>query len=192
MSSSEPPALPNTNGNGGHLFLIGYRGSGKSTVGPLVARRLQFPWLDSDDRIQQQQGCSIAEIFARGGESEFRRLESRVLNEITNTGNPPSVLSLGGGAILAETNRRLMSERGWTVWLTAPAEILMERIAGDQRSGDQRPNLTATGGMSEVIDVLRQREPLYRAAADAEVSVVGKSAEAVAEEIEALWRGRGA
>ena len=85
------------------IILIGLPGSGKSTVGRLLARRLQLPFVDSDHAIEQRLGCSIREFFEREGEARFRDVEQAVLDELTQ--GPPCVLSTGGGAVLRPTNR---------------------------------------------------------------------------------------
>lgn len=171
-----------------HLFLIGYRGSGKSTVGALVAQELDRPWLDTDSLIQQQQGCSIAELFSRGGEGEFRRLERELLEQITASDQPPAVISLGGGAILDPVNQQRIRQRGATVWLTASAETLHQRIQSDPDSVSTRPPLTTVGGASEVAQLLQQRQPLYQQVAQWQISVEDRTPQEVARQIVNWWR----
>jgi len=167
-----------------HLFLIGYRGTGKTTVAQLVAGRLGWPWLDTDVEIERQAGQSIAEIFARSGESAFRDWETRVLEESLKC--QAAVIALGGGIILRERNRKLLQPGGKTVWLTALPETLWKRIAQDAMTAGRRPNLTTGGGLNEIEEILAKRLPLYRECADWVVDTEGKSPAEVARDILAL------
>ncbi len=163
-----------------HLFLIGYRGSGKTTVARLLADRLQRNWVDSDVWIEQHAGRTIREIFAEDGETGFRDWETQAIQQISS--NPqPLVIALGGGAILREQNRRLLRELGHTVWLQAEPEQLARRIAGDQTTADRRPSLTGLGVLEEIQTVLKAREPLYREAAQWIIQTASLSPEDVAD-----------
>ncbi|HEX3727753.1 MAG TPA: shikimate kinase, partial [Pirellulales bacterium] len=150
-----------------HLVLIGYRGTGKSQVARLMAQRLDWPWVDTDDEIERRSGRTIAAIFAEQGETAFRDLESQVLADLPQ-GNR-SVLALGGGAVLRPQNRAIIRQLGTVVWLTAAAETLAARIAADHATAARRPNLTAGGGISEIIATLAARQEVYRECADFQV-----------------------
>lgn len=145
------------------VSLIGYRGCGKSSVGPLLAARLGCACIDSDDEIERYAGRSIREIFDTDGEAGFRQLETRVLRELVQ--QSMAVIATGGGAVLAEANRRLLKQAGPVVWLQASADTLAARILGDQLSGQRRPSLTGQPTEQEVADVLNIRLPLYQQAA---------------------------
>jgi shikimate kinase len=168
------------------LFLIGYRGTGKTTVAALLAAELGCAWQDADAEIEVRAGRSIADIFAQGGEVAFRNWESRVLDELSAAGT--QVLALGGGVILRPENRALLRSRGKTVWLTAQPETLWRRIVEDRASAGRRPNLTADGGLREVEQILAERLPLYRESADWVVDTEDKSPNEVARDILALVR----
>ncbi|HEX4142144.1 MAG TPA: shikimate kinase [Pirellulales bacterium] len=170
-----------------NLFLIGYRGTGKSTVGRRVAEQLGRPFFDSDVEIEHRQGRSIAEIFAGEGELRFRELEAAVLDELSRGSG--SVLALGGGIVMRPGNRAKLKTRGRTAWLVARPATLWQRIVDDQATGHRRPNLTAAGGLAEVVEVLARRLPVYRECADWVVDTEGKTADDVAGEIVALVRG---
>ncbi|HSR51636.1 MAG TPA: shikimate kinase [Acidobacteriota bacterium] len=113
-----------------HIFLVGFMGCGKSTVGRLLAHRLARPFIDLDGEIEEAAGRSIARIFAEDGEAAFRRLESRALGQVA--GRPPAVVALGGGAFCQSGNRKKVAESGSSLWLQAPVEILLQRVGGDQ------------------------------------------------------------
>lgn len=174
-----------------HLFLAGYRGTGKTAVAQVLSERLRMQAVDLDDEIQEAAGRSIAEIFAGGGESEFRRLESERLAEIA--AGPARLIALGGGAVLREENRRVIRQTGRCVLLTASVETLAQRVAGDAASGAQRPALTSLGQAEEIRQLLDARKTAYQAAADHVVDTEGKSVQQVADEIAAWWaKERGA
>jgi shikimate kinase len=170
------------------LFLIGYRGSGKTTVGKYVSEKLGMPWLDLDQSIELSIGEPIKEFFVSRGEEAFRDVESRVLEECSNL--PSHVLSLGGGAVLREDNRQVLVRSGWTVWLRCSTDVLAARLYKDQITGRSRPSLTGGDVVSEIEQVMRVREPIYRASADWDVDVGVLEAEEVSERIAQWYRAR--
>ena len=164
------------------IVLIGYRGSGKSTVGRRLADRLWWKFADSDDAIVQRAGRSIREIFQQQGEPVFRDLEASVIAELCAL--PDHVLALGGGAVLREENRQAMRAGGnKVVYLRCDPEALYQRIHSDPATSDSRPNLTAAGGLEEVRELLAQREPLYRSVATAELDVTNLDAIEVVQRV---------
>ena len=168
------------------VFLIGYRGSGKTTVSRELARRLGFECIDADDEIELRAGKSITEIFADDGEAAFREIESNVVADLCRLRR--TVVALGGGAIMSEVNRTELRLAGTVVWLVANVATIAERVAADESTRTRRPNLTAGGGLSEIETVLAMREPIYRACATFEVDTDGKAPEAVVDEIMAKLR----
>lgn len=169
-----------------HLILIGYRGTGKTTVGRVLAARLGRAFFDADELVEAVAGCSIADIFARSGEPEFRDREAAALAELC--GRPPAVLATGGGAILRESNRALLKASGFVVWLSAPPEVLWARICADTATAARRPPLTSKSGSDEVRALLAAREPLYRETAQFVVDCGSASPETVADAILSAWR----
>ena len=141
------------------VTLIGYRGCGKSSVGPLLALRLGCNCVDSDDQIEARAGKSIRDIFATDGVDAFRKLETDVLADLIQQEN--IVIAAGGGAILAEVNRQRLQAAGPVVWLRATVRTLAARICGDGTSVDRRPSLTGKSVEVEVAEVLKARLPLY-------------------------------
>lgn len=163
------------------IALIGYRGTGKTTVAQLLARRLGWDWVDADVEVELRAGKSIAAIFTDEGEPTFRDLEAQVVAELC--GRERCVLALGGGAILRETNRPVIATCQAVVWLRASAEVLAERITQDTTTAARRPNLTNHGGRTEIEALLAQREPFYRGCATLEVDTESKEPAEIADEI---------
>ena len=171
---------PSTRGSS--LVLIGYRGTGKSTVGRILASRLGWSFFDLDREIEARSGRSVREIFEKGGESTFRDIEERTLAELTE-GLGRSVLATGGGAILRKANRERLREFGFVAWLTADPSELGRRIEADRRGLADRPALTSAGTLAEIIQVLEVRTPLYMELAHAVIETDDKSPDQVADAI---------
>jgi shikimate kinase len=148
------------------ITLIGYRGSGKSTVAQALAARLNWGWFDADAVVEEAAGCTIKDIFAAHGESGFRERERRVIAELLT--RDKIVLAAGGGAILNHETRREMKAAGPVVWLQASVARLAARIESDPATAGRRPNL-AGGGIDEISRLLAEREPLYRECASLSV-----------------------
>jgi len=164
------------------LTLVGYRASGKTTVGARLARLLDRPFIDADVAIAGALGQPIAAFFAAHGEAAFRDREAQTLTAIL-AGDAALVLATGGGAVLRGDNRRLLRERGGlVVYCHAPAAVLQARLRAD--SGG-RPSLTGADVADEVPTLLAQRDPLYRQVADAVVDA-DRPIETVADAILAL------
>jgi shikimate kinase len=166
------------------LYLIGYRGTGKTTVGQVLAERVGWTFLDADVVLEATAGKSIKEIFAAEGEVGFRDREAQNLRELSVRSQ--SIVATGGGIILREENRRVLKETGFVAWLTAPVDEIAARMAADPSTGDRRPNLTV-GGTIEIAELLKQRESLYRDCADLEIDTNGRSPEFVVERILMQW-----
>lgn len=163
------------------LSLVGYRTSGKTTVGRLVAERLDRGFLDCDEYIEQRTGLTIAEIFQKCGESYFRELESQALENLTRRDG--IVLATGGGAVLRYKNIQLLQRCGTVVHLAVSAEEAFKRMVKDPKSERTRPALTDLDLMAEIREHLRVRGPHYSTAAAFSVAVDGQNADAVARQI---------
>ncbi len=187
MPIADPPdgARPR---RGRGLVLIGGRGTGKSTVGWLIAARAGRPFIDSDREIEVRSGRSIRAIFDELGEPAFRDWEESTLARLAAEA-PEAVLATGGGAILREANRNVLRGFGLVAWLTAnPAE--MGRRLQAHRSGlAERPALTPAGTLDEIVAVLAARQPLYASLADVTIATDGLTPTEVAETLLALWPG---
>jgi shikimate kinase len=164
-----------------HLFLIGYRGTGKTTIARPLAQTLGCPWVDADQHLEQQCGRSIAELFELEGEAGFRAKESAILAELV--ARPPCVIATGGGVVLSKANRELLRASGSIVWLTADGDTIARRLAADPISNLSRPPLTCQPPRDEIHDLLTAREPLYRACADLQVDTSNRTPEDVVQAI---------
>jgi shikimate kinase len=138
------------------ICLVGLPGSGKTTVGRQLAKRLQRPFVDSDHAIEQRIGCSIRTFFDREGEEAFRDVEEQVIAELTQ--ESPRVLSTGGGAVLRAANRRNLRDAGQVIYLKSSPEELFRRLRYDS----SRPLLQVADPMARLRDLYAQRDPLYR------------------------------
>lgn len=165
-----------------NIYLIGYRGTGKSSVAPILAQKLGpgWNWLDLDAELERRAGRSIAQIFQTDGETVFRDLEAEELARAAALDQ--MVVATGGGVIGRDTNCELL-QKGWIAWLVASPPTILSRVRGDNTTSGRRPNLTTQGGLEEIEQLLAKRTPIYRRLADLEVSTECQSAEAAAEEI---------
>jgi shikimate kinase len=163
------------------IFLIGYRGTGKTTVARELALRLGFEVVDADDIIERQAGKPISRVFAENGEAAFRDFETKTVAGLSRERR--MVVGLGGGAVLRQENRKAICGAGPVVWLTASVDTILARLAADPGTADRRPNLTPVGGREEIEELLALRTPLYRECATLIVETDGKSAAEVADEI---------
>jgi len=138
------------------ISLIGLPGSGKSTVGRQLARRLQLPFSDSDHAIEARLGCPIREFFEREGEDRFRDIEAEVIDGLSQQG--AGVLSTGGGAVLRPQNRERLRARGKVIYLKSHPEELIRRLRHDTN----RPLLQVADPMAKLRELFATRDPLYR------------------------------
>jgi shikimate kinase len=159
-----------------NIILTGFMGTGKSSIGKMLAVRLGYRYVDLDVLIVEQAGEPINEIFAREGEPHFRSLETRMLANLA--GEKGLVLSTGGGAVIAEENRRLLHDLGVIVNLTASAEEIQHRLQHEH----DRPLLNDNRSQERIVSLLEAREPFY-ADADVRIETSGKSVDEVLNEI---------
>ncbi len=151
-----------------NIFLIGYRCSGKTTVGKALALRLNFNFVDTDAMLVQKYGLIIAKIIAEKGWQKFRKMEEAVIKKVCNQKH--QVVAFGGGAVLSHQNITAIQNNGKSVWLQVTPEIVRQRMLQDKSTPDMRPALTSLNLMDEITQTLKQREPLYRRAMDFAVS----------------------
>lgn len=171
-----------------HLFLTGFRGTGKTTVGQLLAAKLQRPFIDLDHQIERVTKKNVRSIFADVGEEGFREIEANCLASVVV--NAPAVISLGGGAVLRESNRKIIQQTGICIWLKATAENILSRLADDQRSPDQRPALTTLPPLDEIKHLLEVRDAAYRSVASAAFDTDTGDCNAIADQIIQWWQAK--
>jgi shikimate kinase len=159
--ATDPTRIPPAGPDGARpIFLVGMMGVGKTTLGRQLAAALGREFVDLDHAIEARCGVRIATIFDIEGEEGFRRRETATLDEYTR--RPGLVLATGGGAVLAEANRRMLSERGCVVYLRAGADELYRRVSRDRN----RPLLRTADPRQRIVDLLARREPLYESVAE--------------------------
>lgn len=139
------------------IVLVGLPGSGKSTVGRHLARRLQLPFRDSDHVIEERIACPIREFFAREGEDAFRALEEEVIRELTGAGGE-GVIATGGGVVLRRANRERLRETSQVIYLRSSPEEVFRRVRHDT----SRPLLQVDDPLARLRELYAQRDPLYR------------------------------
>ena len=151
------------------VFLIGPMGAGKTTLGKRLARALNLDYCDCDEELVERTGASISLIFDVEGESGFRDREANLLDELTQREN--LVLATGGGIVLRESNRKILRERGFVIYLHAPLERLFERT----RKDSSRPLLQTENPLESLRNILDERGPLYEQTADLSVDTDERS-----------------
>jgi len=168
-----------------NIFIVGPMGSGKSTVGKIISSELFLNFFDTDEEIEARTGASIDWIFDLEGEEGFRKRESKILEEMVQQNS--IVLSTGGGIILSESNRELLSSRGTVFYLATPIAVQLERTSKDK----DRP-LLKNGDPGKILEELHvARENLYEGVADYIVNTEGKSSQEVSTEIIKLVKNYG-
>ena len=173
-----------------NIVLIGYRCSGKTAVGKILATELGKDLLDTDALLEENAGCSIETIVSRRGWDHFRGIEKRLVEEVSRKDN--LIISTGGGVVVDEGNVKNLKRNGWVVWLNGKAEVLKDRMDKEQRSGKIRPSLTGTDPLEEIKQVLDVRTPLYEQAATLVVDTSTLSLREVADLVmkrlpQSLW-----
>ncbi|MCX7820243.1 MAG: shikimate kinase [Brevinematales bacterium] len=143
-----------------NIYLIGFRGSGKTTLGKILAKELHREFVDIDRLIEEKEREKISQIFNKKGEEYFRKIESLILKEISVKDN--QVVSTGGGIVISEENRKIIKETGITIYLTTDIETTHKRIQFDKN----RPQLTDKSPLEEIKFLIEKRRPYYEELAD--------------------------
>jgi shikimate kinase len=170
--------------NAKHLILIGLMGAGKTTVGERCAKKLDRPFVDTDEIIEAVAGLTISEIFEAEGEAGFRARELQAVIDAC-AAPVPSVIACGGGAVLDPGNRSRLRAAGFVVWLRAAAEVLAERVADE---APERPLLAKHGAAATLERLAAVREPSYEAVAGATVDTDGRTVDEVADAVVEVFR----
>jgi XRE family aerobic/anaerobic benzoate catabolism transcriptional regulator len=165
------------------LSLVGLRGAGKSTIGPLLAERLNVPFIEIDDRIAKSAGLSLAEIFDVGGSSLYKEFEARVIEELVSAPGG-AVLAAGGSIVTSSDSWQVLREHTRTIWLRASPQSHLERVI---HQGDLRPIEGRPDALRELSDILNARTPLY-AMAHITLDTEALGRDGVVNRLEALMR----
>lgn len=172
-------------GTSNSIWLVGYRGTGKTTVAQVLATRLGWSWIDMDSEIERRAGKSIASMFADEGERYFRDRERETLAELILRDRV--VVATGGGVVTGVENRRLLARVEMVVWLRAKPETILARITTDKTSGSRRPNLTPRGGIEEIQTLLGERAGWYAETARIAIDTDGITPDDIARTILSHW-----
>ncbi len=146
-----------------NIYLIGFRCTGKTTLGKMIAQKLGWSFVDLDAMVTDRAGKTVEALVAESGWEKFRRFEKEVLGEVSR--QKGIVVATGGGIVLDPENSARLKNTGHVIWLTASPEVIVKRMKIDTSNLHQRPSLTGEGMIDEVEEVLKEREALYRAAA---------------------------
>lgn len=179
MMSSNPNPGETADGPG-NIFLVGLMGAGKTSVGRMLARRLNMEFFDADSEIERITGVKIPVIFEIEGETGFRAREEKMIEQLSAMNG--IVLATGGGAVIAETNRRFLKSRGRVIYLRAAPEDLWRRTRRDRN----RPLLQTADPLGKLRTLHEQRDPLYREVADLIVDTGSQSVAHLTSKIQQL------
>ena len=164
-----------------NIILIGYRCTGKTSVGRILSERLCLPFFDTDDLIIEQAGMSISKIVEEGGWDLFRRKEKETIKSLSSMRD--SIIATGGGVFENQENGEVLRKNGLFVWLTADAKTITERMLADQTSPARRPSLSDDKIYTETAMILKRREPAYRELADLTIDTSERNIDSIADEI---------
>lgn len=168
-----------------NIILIGYMGSGKTTVGKKLVKLMGYTFLDTDELIEQQQGRTISEIFAADGEEAFREMETKLLEQMLEEKKEQLVISTGGGMPLREENRTLLAGLGAVFYLKLEPETVYSRIKDDTK----RPLLQCDNPLARIKEMLAVRGPIYESATQNIIQVDGMKQNEIAELIQKKFVG---
>ena len=164
-----------------NIFLIGYRCTGKTSLGQAISEKIGWKFVDADALLMKNCGKTVTDIVAQGGWSLFRKLEKDTLEIICR--NRHQVVATGGGVVTDDENIELMKQSGVVVWLRATPDIILQRMIQDPHTDDLRPTLTDHELRIEIEDTLKERIPRYRIAMNVDVDTEGKTLPQISSEV---------
>ncbi len=164
------------------ILLTGFRATGKSLVGKLLAERLRMEFLDTDEILCSQLDCCVADYVVQCGWDRFRRLEQALLQKLCEKSGV--VIAAGGGAVLHEQAWQSLCHDSVSIWLRADERTIENRLSTDEHSPQQRPSLTGKDPRREVRELLAERVPLYRKGSDFAIRTDGRIPRELVDEIE--------
>lgn len=158
-----------------NIILVGFMGSGKSSIGRLLHQSLGYQLIDTDRIIEEQTGKTISDIFSQDGETVFRELETNLLQELTSAETSKHIISTGGGMVSSPENRALLRQLGFVVWLKCSTEEIYKRTS----KNNDRPLLQCKDPVKTIDKLLQERSPLYAQTAHLEINTTGLSLDEV-------------
>ncbi|HHT9111270.1 MAG TPA: shikimate kinase [Candidatus Brocadiaceae bacterium] len=164
-----------------NIILIGFRGTGKTSIGRILGRELDMKFTDADEYLEKREGKTIKDIFAEGGEKLFRDIEVQVIAELSLLNN--TIIATGGGAVLRGENVRRLKKHGIMILLDADVDTVYKRISKDIHTQQRRPSLTNRDTYEEIEYLLAYRRPIYDRIADFVVETTHGSPREVARKI---------
>jgi len=164
-----------------NVVLIGYRGTGKTSVGKRLAEKLHVSFYDTDEIVETEAGSSIKEMVTEKGWEYFRKRERDAIR--TAASQERDVIATGGGAVMDAKNADILKKNGTLIWLFADARTIVGRIENDLRSCTQRPSFSGGDLLQETIHILEEREPVYRRLADFSVDTTARGIDETVDEI---------
>lgn len=163
------------------IVLIGYRCTGKTSVGKIISERLHLPFYDTDDLIAEKAGKTIKAIVDEKGWPVFRQIEKETIRDLVSV---HAVIAPGGGAIMDEENAASLKENGFVIWLKAEPQAIAQRLRKDVATTELRPSLTGSkDAMEEVVEVLKVRTPVYQRHADLSIDTTNIGIDETAERV---------
>ncbi len=161
------------------IILIGFRCTGKTTIGKELAKKLNWNFIDLDEKIQKREGKSIKEIVKEKGWDYFREIEKKEMKNFKNLKNV--IIALGGGSVIHQEEMKNLSDKSLVVWLYSSPEIILKRIKEDKKTDFQRPPLKNTNLEEEIETVLKERNPLYEKFSQLKIDTDKKSIKEITE-----------
>jgi shikimate kinase len=171
-----------------NIVLIGYRGSGKSTVGRKLAARLKLKFVDTDDLIEKSQGVTISDLVKSHGWGHFRKLERNTIEEISKEDR--LIIAPGGGAVLDSDNVKALKKNGVIIWLKADRQILLKRLNQDPGTNTRRPTLTGKETSEELKEIMSLREPIYERVSEIQIDTSKIDTDTVVENVLTVLKGK--
>lgn len=172
-----------------NIILIGFRCTGKTTVGKALSQHLKLEFIDADDYLEKKHGYAIRDMYQKKGESSFRLMEADTLSELARMDG--KVIACGGGAVLWYKNIRNLKRNAIMILLESDAATVFERMKRDPRTAAQRPPLSTRDPYDEIVEQMELRRPYYFKAADHRVETQSKTVEMIVDEVLSILRRSG-
>jgi len=171
-----------------NIVLIGYRCSGKTTVGKILAQDLGRQFVDTDRLVEEKTGLTVHACVSQKGWKHFRQLEGDVVKGVAEVDD--LIISTGGGVVMAQENVRNLGKNGWFVWLKAEPSVIRDRMKTEEKPGELRPSLSGKDPLKEIDQLIHERTPFYASTGNHTVDTNGQPPEKVARAIMKAFRDK--